>query len=106
MPKFLVQKTAAVRIKQIYHYTQETWGDDQAKSYINSLFQTFNEIADKQILWRPIPAEFEILGYYTHFRKHYIYWKELKSGNIGIVTVLHERMHQLLQFNEDSKNKI
>jgi toxin ParE1/3/4 len=102
MPKFLVQKAAAVRIRNIYHYTQETWGEKQAKEYIKGLFQTFNDIAEKHVIWRPIPAEFEVNGYYATYKKHTIYWKELKSDLIGIVTVLRKRMHQQDRFQDDN----
>jgi hypothetical protein len=30
-----------------------------------------------------------------------IYWKILSNGDIGIVTVLHARMHQIERFRED-----
>ena len=98
MPKFLVQKASSARIRNIYSYTQETWGKKQAKDYNEGLFQTFEDIAEKRVVWRPIPAEFEVSGFYTTYKKHVIYWKELQSGQIGIVTVLHERMHQIARF--------
>ena len=43
-------------------------------------------------------------GWYNmrvRFEKHFVYWKTLGSGEIGIVTILHERMHQLDRFRED-----
>jgi len=102
VPGFLVQKQATFRIKDISRYSQETWGEEQAKVYIKGLFQTFNDIASKNIVWRPIPADFEVEGFYTVYKKHYIYWKELNADQIGIVTVLHERMHQLERFQDDN----
>lgn len=30
-----------------------------------------------------------------------VYWKRLSNGDVGIVTVLHERMHQIARFRED-----
>lgn len=43
----------------------------------------------------------EVNGFYTRYEKHYIYWKALQSGQIGIVTVLHERTHQMERLRED-----
>ncbi len=103
MPKFLVQKSAAARLTEIFHYTRNQWGDEQAHRYINGLFERFEQIAEHAVIWRPVPAEFEVSGYYTVYEKHYIYWKELASGQIGIVTVLHERMHQMDRFKEDAE---
>jgi hypothetical protein len=35
------------------------------------------------------------------YEKHFVYWKMLNNGEFGIVTVLHERMHQIDRFRED-----
>ena len=40
-------------------------------------------------------------GYVFRFEKHFVYWKTLSNGATGIVTVLHERMHQIGLFLED-----
>jgi toxin ParE1/3/4 len=29
-----------------------------------------------------------------------VYWRRLGSGDIGIVTILHERMHQMARFED------
>ena len=103
MPKYLVLKSAAIRIREIFSYTQENWGDEKAHQYIEGMFERFEQIADRKIIWHPIAAEFEVTGFFSRYEKHFIYWKELSSGQIGIVTVLHERMHQLERFQEDAE---
>ena len=40
-------------------------------------------------------------GYVFRYEKHFVYWKTLSNGATGIVTVLHERMHQIGRFLED-----
>lgn len=52
-------------------------------------------------MWRAIPAEFGVDGYYCRFEHHYIYWRILPDGAVGIVTILHERMHQMDRFRDD-----
>ena len=52
-------------------------------------------------VWRPIPAEFGVEGYVCRYEHHYIYWKILTDGNVGIVTVLRERMHQIERIQDD-----
>jgi toxin ParE1/3/4 len=101
---YLVLKSAEPRIIDIYKYTLRSWGKEQADSYIDGLFATFEKIADKQITWRNIPADFEVHGYFCRYQKHFIYFKELSSGEIGIVSVLHERMHQIDRFQNDFGN--
>ncbi|MET0047061.1 MAG: type II toxin-antitoxin system RelE/ParE family toxin [Sedimenticola sp.] len=101
MADFLVLKSAGFRLQEIFNYTRENWGEEQARDYIEGMFERFAQIAAREVIWHPIPAEFEVNGYFTVYEKHYIYWKELSSGQVGIVTVLHERMHQMERFAAD-----
>ena len=102
MTSFRVQDAASHRIDEIYRYTRDRWGSDQAEAYITGLFEAFARIATHEVLSRPIPAEFEVEGYFFRYEKHFVYWKTLNNGDTGIVTVLHERMHQIDRFWEDS----
>ena len=52
-------------------------------------------------LGRAIPAGFGVDGYFCRHQKHVIYWKLLSDGKIGIVTILHERMHQIERLKDD-----
>lgn len=101
MAEYLVQGSAVARLKEIFSYTKDNWGEMQAHLYIEGMFACFKQIAEDKALSHPIPAEFEVIGFYTRYEKHYIYWKALQSGQIGIVTVLHERMHQMERFRDD-----
>ena len=96
-----VQDAAAVRIDEIYRYTRDRWGEAQADAYIAGLFEAFEGIASGRTVSRPVPAEFGVDGYVFRYRRHFVYWKTLGDGATGIVTVLHERMHQLDRFLED-----
>lgn len=102
MPSVRVQEAAAVRIDEIYRYTREHWGETQADTYILGLFDAFEDIATGVAASRPVPAEFEVDGYVFRYKRHFVYWKTLEDGMIGIVTVLHERMHQLGRILEDA----
>ena len=96
-----VQEAASFRIDEIYRYTRERWGGDQADAYISGLFQAFEKIGTGGVYSRPIPAEFGVEGYVFRYKRHFVYWKTLQNGDIGIVTVLHERMHQTERFRDD-----
>ena len=95
-----IQNAASLKIDEIYRYILKNWGEKQAKIYINGLFESFDNIGSNLIVSCSIPAEFGINGFDFRYEKHYVYWKYLDSGDIGIVTVLHERMHQIKQFSE------
>lgn len=96
----LVQEAASHRIDEIYRYTRTRWGDAQADAYITGLFDSFDRIATHAVLSRPIPAEFGVDGFFFRYEKHFVYWKRLGGQDIGIVTVLHERMHQIGRFHD------
>jgi toxin ParE1/3/4 len=100
MSAYRVLDTASDQIDQIYRYTLDNWGEAQANLYIHGLFDRFEAIAARRFPWRPIPAEFGIDGHVCRYEKHLIYWKLLADGAIGIVAVLHERMHQIERFQD------
>jgi len=95
---FRIERSASFRIDEIFQYTLHRWGQHQAEVYINGLFETFEKIVSKQVLSYPVPAEFDVDGFYVKYKKHFVYWKYLENGEAGIVTVLHERMHHIKQF--------
>ena len=96
-----VQGSAALRIDEIYRYSRDRRGKTQADSYIRGLFDGFARIAAGGVASRPVPAEFGVDGCFFRYEKHFVYWKWLSNGDIGIVTVLHERMHQFGRFLDD-----
>lgn len=101
MSKVLIQEAASWRLDEIYRYTRERWGADQADRYITELFQAFDGIETHRTSSRPIPAEFGIEAYFFRYERHVVYWRRLSNGDIGIVTLLHERMHQIDRFRDD-----
>ena len=101
-----IQEAASVRLDEIYRYTRETWGEAQAETYINGLFSAFVQIEtrgvhSRAVHSRAVPAEFGVEGYFFRYERHFVYWRHLSNGDIGIVTILHERMHQIDRFKED-----
>ena len=101
MSAFRVEARAVARIDQIYVYTRDRWGDAQAERYLRGLFERFEAITARRFPWRSIPAEFGVDGYVCRYESHFIYWKVLEDGVVGIVTVLHQRMHQMARFQDD-----
>jgi len=99
---YRVQQAASRRIDDIYIHTRETWGEDQANQYIRALFARFDDIAARRLAWQDVPRELGIQGFYCRYERHYIYWRVLSDGAVGIVTILHERMHQIDRFRQDS----
>ena len=101
MASFRLQQSASWRLDEIYQYTAKHWGREQADRYILGLFNTFAKIGSHQVVSRPVPADFGVDGFFCRYERHVIYWRQLSDGDIGIVTILHERMHQIERFQED-----
>lgn len=96
-----IQQAASHRLDDIYRYTRDRWGEAQANRYVTGLFDAFARIETHDVTSRPIPAEFGVDGYVFRYERHLVYWRRLSNGDSGIVTVLHERMHQIERFRED-----
>jgi len=93
-----VQEAASLRLDEIYRYTRERWGLEQANRYITDLFSAFERIESHGVASRPISAEFGVEGFYFRHENHFVYWRRVSNGDVGIVTILHERMHQIDRF--------
>ncbi|GAB4146626.1 MAG: type II toxin-antitoxin system RelE/ParE family toxin [Sphingomonadales bacterium] len=96
-----IQQAASHRLDEIYRHTRDRWGAQQAERYLTGLFAAFDQIATHEVMSRPVPAAFGVNGYFFRYERHFVYWRHLDDGDIGIVTILHERMHQTGRFRED-----
>lgn len=101
MPAVRIQEAASWRLDEIYLYTLERWGEAQANRYITGLFNTFEGIESHAVVSKPVPAEFGVKGFFFRYERHFVYWRRLSNNDIGIVTILHERMHQIARFQDD-----
>lgn len=100
MNVYFLEPGANHALDEIYEYTAANWGEDQADSYVSGLFGFFDDVASKRVTWRAVPAEFGVSGYFGKYEHHFIYWRVMHSGDIGVVAILHERMHQIDRIRE------
>lgn len=100
-----IQQAASLRLDDIYRYTRKRWGEAQADRYITGLFTAFERIEAHGVASRPIPAELGVNGFFFRYEHHFVYWRQLSNGDIGIVTILHERMHRISRFAEDFRRE-
>lgn len=101
MPQIRIQQAASWRLDDIFRYTSERWGEAQAERYITGLFDAFDQVATHGVASCPVPAELGVKGFFFRYKHHFVYWRYLSDGDIGIVTVLHERMHQIDRLKHD-----
>ena len=106
MTGFILGAIANRRIDEIASYTRRLWGERQAVRYIEGLFSEFTAIAARVVPWTPIPRRMGVTGYRRRYRHHFIYWKEVATDEVAIMTILHERMQQDLHLDEIGIAKI
>ena len=82
-------------------YTRDRWGAEQADRYVTELLAAFETIESHGVASQSVPDDFGVEGYYFRYAHHFVYWRPLSNGDIGVVTILHERMHQIDRFREE-----
>lgn len=98
MSSFTVSKAAHTDIRSIARYTQDTWGRDQRRRYLDGLNEKFEmlaaapEMAAERRDFRP-PVRIH------HYEKHLIIYVISGSG-ILIVRVLHQSQDVPAQLSE------
>lgn len=89
MTSYVLSSAAKVALVDIYAYSVEMWGAAQADTYLDGLFAALDEIAKRKRVWRPIPPEFGVNGYFARYKKHFMYWKVFDDDVIGVALILH-----------------
>jgi len=95
MTSYRLFEDADRRIDEIFEFSLEQWGLEQATHYLSGLLDKLDDVVGERVLWRTIPAEFEFAGYYCRYERHFLYWRVLDDGRVGFITILHERMQQM-----------
>ncbi len=101
MAAFRIEEAADRRLDDIYNYTRDRWGEDQADRYLRGMFETFATFRSSGDRSRPVPAAFGITAFVCRYQHHFVYWRDLPGGGIGIVTILHASLQQMARFRDD-----
>jgi toxin ParE1/3/4 len=107
MTGFRLYRTADERLDEVWSYTYEKWGEQQAEKYIKGLFDYFQKLSDNKLLWCSLPGrlvvpeQLDIALYFGRYKQHWIFFKELSSGDIGIAAILHDAMDIPVRLQDD-----
>lgn len=107
MSGYRLYKTAQEALESIWFYSFKTWGETQADKYIFELYDCFEQLATKALVWRKIPAglcvppDLDRQVYFSHHQHHYIFFRELDNEDVGIISLLHEKMDLPVRLAED-----
>ena len=98
-------QTAKERLLEIWDYTERTWGAEQADKYVQSLMEAINRAHDARHAWRPVLDNALIGVYFLRYQHYYIFFRELSSGGLGVINILHENMDIPARLKEDSEQE-
>lgn len=93
---------ARARLLDIWDYTERTWGARQADAYLRGLASAIEKTRKSRFLWRSVGDE-QLPGvFYFRYRHHLIFFRQLSTEHIGIISVLHESMGIPARLREDA----
>ena len=98
MPTYRFTEQAQRDLTQIVRYTQQTWGLNQAGSYIDALEELATLLAQTPKIAKQCPEIFEGLRCFP-YKSHMLYFLEAPHG-ITIVRALHEGMNPKLHLED------
>jgi plasmid stabilization system protein ParE len=98
-----IYQAASERILDIWDYTERTWGEAQADKYVIDLVEAINGAQGRHHQWRSV-MDIELSGvYFIRHQHHYVFFRELSSGELGVISILHENMDIPARLREDSE---
>lgn len=92
---------------RIWRDTLAEWGEAQADTYIRGLHAHLQRLCDNRLIWRrlpqrlAVPADVKLIAYFSRYEHHYVFFRELGNGDLGVMSILHERMDMAVRLKED-----
>ncbi|MBY3154738.1 type II toxin-antitoxin system RelE/ParE family toxin [Rhizobium laguerreae] len=92
---------------KIWRDTFEAWGEKQADAYILGLHVYLQRLCEDRLIWRQlpqrlaVPADIRRRAYFSRYEHHYLFFRGLENGDLGVMSILHERMDLPVRLKED-----
>ncbi|MBX7435380.1 type II toxin-antitoxin system RelE/ParE family toxin [Mycobacterium sp. Y57] len=91
MSAYVLSPAAQADLGDIWDYTCERWGDDQAEMYLREIQRAIERVVASPLIGRPCDEVCE--GYRRHaVGSHTLYYRGASNDVIDVVRVLHNRM--------------
>ena len=100
--KFRFFPKANKRLDEIWQYTAEQWDQEQAEKYIRGLFNALEKLADQRSLWCALKQSGFEGVYFFRYKHHFVFFRELNDYQIGVISILHEKMDLPHRLKEDA----
>ena len=88
--RFVLKPRAQADLDEIWNYTADRWGLDQAETYTRQLWKHIQAVADNPSLGHE--CEEVRAGYRKYPSGSHVLFYRLTDGGIEVVRILHERM--------------
>jgi toxin ParE1/3/4 len=96
-----IYPVAKERLLDIWDYTEKTWGAEQADRYVRELVAAIKAIEGKRHRWRSVMDEALPGVFFFRHQHHYVFFRELSKGTLGVISILHETMDIPSRLRED-----
>lgn len=91
MSRYVLSPAAHADLEQIWDYTCDRWGDDQAEKYVREIQRAIERVVDNPGIGRPCDEVRP--GYRKHpVGTHTLYYRVAGVDVIDVVRILHQRM--------------
>jgi len=107
MTGYLFYPSADAAQDRIWKDTVDDWGEAQAVAYITGLHAHLQKVSETKALWRKLPGNLAVpagvksQAFFSRYQRHYLFFRELPSGKIGVMAILHDRMDIPVRLHED-----
>lgn len=98
-----IHSVAREQILDIWAYTERTWGEEQADRYVRGLIDSIHTAQSKRHQWRSVLDEALSGIFFIRYRHHFLFFRELSNGSLGVISILHENMDIPTRLKEDSQ---
>lgn len=101
-----IYPAARERLLDIWDYTERTWGEEHADQYVRNLVSAIQAVGGERYRWRSVQDEALPGVFFFRHRHHYIFFRELSEGTLGVISVLHENMDIPSRLREDAERDV
>lgn len=91
MSRYLLYPAARADLEEIWDYTLDQWGLDQADDYVGEIRAAIERVADRPSIGQACE---ELRPGYRRLAagSHTLYYRITENGAVAIVRILHQRM--------------
>lgn len=91
MSRYVLSPTARADLEQIWDYSCDLWGDDQAEKYVREIQRAIERVVNNPRIARACDEVRR--GYPKHaVGTHTLYYRIASVDRIDVVRILHQRM--------------